>query len=126
MRVLFFSRLKGLDLSKSQPCLKIISIFHITFLPRSKSLLISWLQSPSAVILEPPKIKSDTVCTVSPHTRARTRTHTVLVFPARGVGTGGGVHAGSQGEVHGDERKSMSAQSELGEQHFPSPQRLRG
>ena len=32
-----------------------------TFLPRSKRLLISWLQSPSAVILEPPKIKSDTV-----------------------------------------------------------------
>ena len=38
----------------------------ITFLPRSKHLLISWLQSPSAVILEPPKIKSDTVFTVSP------------------------------------------------------------
>ena len=37
----------------------------ITFLPRSKRLLISWLQSPSAVILEPPKIKSDTVSTVS-------------------------------------------------------------
>ena len=39
----------------------------ITFLPRSKHLLISWLQSPSAVILEPQKkIKSDTVSTVSP------------------------------------------------------------
>src|SRR5574341_468341 len=38
----------------------------IAFLPRSKRLLISWLQSPSAVILEPPKIKSDTVSTVSP------------------------------------------------------------
>ena len=38
----------------------------ITFLPRSKCLLISWLQSPSAVILEPQKIKSDTVSTVSP------------------------------------------------------------
>ena len=37
-----------------------------TFLPRSKRLLISWLQSPSAVILEPPKIKSDTVSLVSP------------------------------------------------------------
>ena len=36
----------------------------ITFLPRSKCLLISWLQSPSAVILEPPKIKPDTVSTV--------------------------------------------------------------
>ena len=39
---------------------------NITFLPRSKHLLISWLQSPFAVILEPPKIKSDTVSTVSP------------------------------------------------------------
>ena len=38
----------------------------ITFLPRSKRLLISWLQSPSAVILEPGKIKSATVSTVSP------------------------------------------------------------
>ena len=38
----------------------------ITFLPRSKHLLISWLQSPSAVILEHPKIKSVTVSTVSP------------------------------------------------------------
>ena len=38
----------------------------ITFLPRSKHLLISWLQSPSAVILEPPKIKPDTVSTVFP------------------------------------------------------------
>ena len=37
-----------------------------TFLPRSKCLLISWLQSPSAVILEHPKIKFDTVFTVSP------------------------------------------------------------
>ena len=38
----------------------------ITFLPKSKRLLISWLQSPSAVILEPQKIKSDTVSIVSP------------------------------------------------------------
>ena len=38
----------------------------ITFLPRSKRLLISWLQSPPAVILEPKKIKSLTVSTVSP------------------------------------------------------------
>ena len=44
----------------------ILSRLVITFLPRSKHLLISWLQSPSAVILEPPKIKSDTVSTVSP------------------------------------------------------------
>ena len=38
-----------------------LSRFVIIFLPRSKHLLISWLQSPSAVILEPPKIKSLTV-----------------------------------------------------------------
>ena len=44
----------------------ILSRLVITFLPRSKRLLISWLQSPSTVILEPPKIKSDTVSTVSP------------------------------------------------------------
>ena len=52
---------------------KVMSLFFnmlcrliITFLPRSKRLLISWLQSPSTVILEPPKIKSATVSTVSP------------------------------------------------------------
>ena len=44
-----------------------LSRLVITFLPRSKHLLISWLQSPSAVILEPPKIKSVTVSTVSPY-----------------------------------------------------------
>ena len=43
-----------------------LSRFVITFLPRSKCLLIPWLQSPSAVILEPRKIKSDTVSTFSP------------------------------------------------------------
>ena len=43
-----------------------LSRLVITFLPRSKRLLISWLQSPSAVILEPRKIKSATVSTVSP------------------------------------------------------------
>ena len=46
--------------------LNMLSRLVITFLPRSQCLLISWLQSPSAVILEPPKIKSDTVSTVSP------------------------------------------------------------
>ena len=46
--------------------LNMLSRLVITFLPRSKRLLVSWLQSPSAVILEPPKIKSDTVSTVSP------------------------------------------------------------
>ena len=46
--------------------LNMLSRLVITFLPKSKCLLISWLQSPSSVILEPPKIKSDTVSTVSP------------------------------------------------------------
>ena len=45
--------------------LNMLSRLVITFLPKSKCLLISWLQSPSAVILEPKKIKSDTVSTVS-------------------------------------------------------------
>ena len=43
-----------------------LSRLVITFLPRSKCLLISWLESPSAVILEPPKTKSVTVSIVSP------------------------------------------------------------
>ena len=46
--------------------LNMLSRLVITFLPRSKRLLISWLKLPSAVIWEPPKIKSDTVSTVSP------------------------------------------------------------
>src|SRR5574341_2646088 len=46
--------------------LNMLSRLVITFLLRSKRLLISWLQSPSAVILEPKKIKSATVSTVSP------------------------------------------------------------
>ena len=53
---------------------KVMSLFFnmlsslvISFLPRSMRLLISWMQSPSAVILEPKKIKSDTVSTVSPY-----------------------------------------------------------
>ena len=48
--------------------LNILSRLLITFLPRSKRLLISWMQSPSAVILEPQKIKCDTVSTISPST----------------------------------------------------------
>ena len=43
-----------------------LSRLVVTFLPRSMYLLISWLQSPFAVILEPPKINSDTVSTVPP------------------------------------------------------------
>ena len=43
-----------------------LSRLVVTFLPRSRRLLVSWLQSPSAVILEPPEIKSATVSTLSP------------------------------------------------------------
>ena len=46
--------------------LNMLSRLVITFLPRSNHLLISWLQSPSVVILEPRKIKADTVSTVYP------------------------------------------------------------
>ena len=59
IRWTFISKLKS-------PFVNILSRFVIAFLPRSKCLLISWMQSPSAVILEPPKIKSVTVSTVSP------------------------------------------------------------
>ena len=67
----------------------------ITFLPRSKRLLISWLQSPSTVILEPQKIKSDTVSTVSPSKAkglGQEKTETPLQFPAS-VSSVGGVPA---------------------------------
>ena len=64
---------KAIALTRQTFVGKVMSLLHnmlsrlvINFLPRSKCLLISWLQSPSAVILEPPKIKSDTVSTVSP------------------------------------------------------------
>ena len=46
--------------------LNMLSRLVIAFLPRSMCLLISWLQSPSAVILEPPKLKSVTVSIASP------------------------------------------------------------
>ena len=55
-----------------------LSRLVITFLPRSKRLLISWVQSPSAVILEPKKIKFLTVSTVTPsidHEVMGTRCH---------------------------------------------------
>ena len=64
---------KTIDLTRWTFDGKVISLLFnmlsrlvITLLLKSKCLLISWLQSPSAVILEPPKIKSDTVSTVSP------------------------------------------------------------
>ena len=55
------------SVDKVMPLLfNVLSRLVIILLPRSKCLLISWLQSPSAVILEPPKVKSTTVSTVSP------------------------------------------------------------
>ena len=60
-----------------------LSRLVITCLPRSKHLLISWLQSPSVVILELQKIKSDTVSTVSPSISLPTKVRLVkaMVFP---------------------------------------------
>ena len=57
-----------------------LSRFVIAFLPRSKCLLISWLQPPSAVILKPKKIKSVTVSIVSPsvYHEDGTRCHDLL------------------------------------------------
>ena len=64
---------KAIDLTRQTFVGKVMSLlfnmlsrFVMTFLVRSERLLISWVQSPSAVILEPPEIKSVTVSTVSP------------------------------------------------------------
>ena len=57
-----------------------LSRLVITFLPRSKHLLISWLQSPSAVILEPPKIKSVTVSIVYPSICHEVRGLDAMIF----------------------------------------------
>ena len=58
-RPIFVSKVRSL-------LFKMLSRFVIAFLPKSKGILISWLQSPSAVILEPKKIKFVTVSIVSP------------------------------------------------------------
>ena len=60
--------------------LNMLSRLVITFLPRSKCLLISWLPSPSAVILEPQKIKSDTVSTVSPSISHEVMGPDIMIF----------------------------------------------
>ena len=60
--------------------LNMLSRLVITFLPRSKHLLISWLQSPSAVILEPKNIKSDTASTVSPSTSHEVMGPDAMIF----------------------------------------------
>ena len=63
--------------------LNMLSRLIITFLPRSKRLLISWLQSPSAVILEPKTIKSATVSTVSPSIFHEVMGPDVMIFVFR-------------------------------------------
>ena len=71
--------------------LNMLSRLVMTFLPRSKRLLISWLQSPSAVILEPKKVKSDTVSTVTPTISHEVMgpdayKHRIVISPCRGHG----------------------------------------
>ena len=61
--------------------LNMLSRLVKTFLPRSKRLLISWLQSPSAVILEPRKIKSAPVSTVSPCIRHDVMGPDAMILP---------------------------------------------
>ena len=58
----------------------VLSRLLIAFLPRNKRLLISWLQSPSAIILEPRKLKSDTVSTVSPSIYYEVMGPNVMIF----------------------------------------------
>ena len=72
-RWIFVSKIMSLLFNK-------LSMLVIAFLPRSKHLLISWLQSPSAVILEPNKIKSDTVSTVSPSISHEVMGPDVMIF----------------------------------------------
>ena len=62
------------------PLLNILYRLVITFLLRSKHLLISWLQSPSAVILEPQKIKTDTISTVSPSISHEVKGSDAMIF----------------------------------------------
>ena len=69
-----------------------LSRFVIAFLPRRKRLLISWLQSPSTVMLEPKKIKSVTVSILSPSTLAtscKELTHWKRIWCWEGLGAGG-------------------------------------
>ena len=68
------------------PLFNMLSRFIIVFLPGGKSLLISWLQSPSAVILEPKKVKSVTVSTFSPFYLPwsdGTRCHDLIFFSSQ-------------------------------------------
>ena len=87
-----------------------LSRLVIVFLPKSKSLLISWLQSPSALTLEPPEIKSLTVSTVSPsicHEVSEEAVPGPSVFPSGEPGVSGDFW-GSQEGCQGPSRPSGS------------------
>ena len=60
--------------------LNMLSRLVITYFPRSKRLLIPWLQSPSAVIMEPKEIKTATVCTGSPSTCHKVMGPDAMIF----------------------------------------------
>ena len=85
--------------------LNMLSRLVITFLPRSKRLLISWLQSPSAVILEPKKIKSDTVSTVSPIRHVYTH--------KGGKDQGGHIYTHKRGKDQGGHMKLVGHHGEM-------------
>ena len=75
---LYMTTGKTIALTRGTFVVKVMSLLFnmlsrlvIIFLPRNKHHLISWLQSPPTVILEPPKIKSNTVSTVSPEVRSQ-------------------------------------------------------
>ena len=84
-----------------------LSKLVITFLPRSKHLLISWLQSPSAVILEPPKIKSVTVSIISPFAMPWSNGHESEWTPGVGDGQGGLACCDSWGRKESDTTEQL-------------------
>ena len=76
-----------------------LSRLVIIFLPRSKGLLISWLQSQSAVILEPKKIKSVTVSTVSPSICHEVMGPDAMIFIVLNVEFQAGLKLSSRGSL---------------------------
>ena len=89
------------------PLFNMLSRLVMTFLPRSKCLLISWLQSPSAVILEPKKIKSLTVSIVSPS----------LGFPCGSAGKESACNVGDLDSIPGLGRSPGEGKNNLGKTH---------
>ena len=95
-----------------------LSRLVITFLPKSKCLLISWLQSPSAVILDPKKIKSDTVSTVSPSISHEVMGPDAMIFMANRWGNSGNsarlYFSGLQNHLDGDSSHEIKKRLLLG------------